>query len=152
MFQFRKEFLIVYLLIVIVGGLALFRFFGPKTDIRAWMIPFQRVAPSADVSPTQAQQKITVTVDFGDGRKKTSSDISASNALAALQQIAVKENLDLQLKTFDFGTLVQKIETYENTQEKAWIYYVNGQSGDVAAEQKELKAGDTVEWRYVTPQ
>ncbi len=152
MFQYRKDFLVVYLLLAIVAGLALYRFFGPKTDLRGWIVPFYSASTSAELSQTQEEQKITVTIDFGDGQKKTVENISATNALTALQQIAMQENLDLQLKTYDFGTLVKKIETYENSQEKAWIYYVKGQSGDVAAEQKVVKAGDTVEWRYVSPQ
>lgn len=152
MFQFRKEFFIVYVLIALVAGLALFKFFGPKTDLRKWIVPFYSVKPSTESSPSLARQKVTVTIDFGDGQKRTGSDISASNALSALQQMAIKENLDLQLKTYDFGTMVQKIETFENSQERAWIYYVNGQGGDVAAEDKTIKAGDTVEWRYVKPE
>ena len=39
----------------------------------------------------------------------------------------------------------------ENTKDLSWIYFVNGKSGEVAADKYELKNGDKVEWKYMKP-
>lgn len=81
----------------------------------------------------------------------TYSDIQASTPYEALVFIARKNNIQLQTKQYDFGVFVEGIGEIKNTPEKAWIYYVNGKSGEVASDKYELKQGDSVEWKYTTP-
>ncbi len=79
------------------------------------------------------------------------SDVQATTPYDALVVIAKKNNLVLQTKQYDFGVFVEGIGDKKNTQAKAWIYYVNGKSGEVSADKYELKQGDSVEWKYTTP-
>ncbi len=107
--------------------------------------------PTVNVTEEAIPVKLVkVVIDFGESRA-VSSDVQAATVFSALQEAAQKNNLQLQTKVYDFGTLVEKIGDYENTADKVWIYYVNGESGQIAADQMELKAGDLVEWKYVTP-
>ncbi|KKR02219.1 MAG: hypothetical protein UU25_C0013G0005 [Microgenomates group bacterium GW2011_GWB1_40_9] len=79
------------------------------------------------------------------------SDIQASSPYEALLQVAKKNNSELQTKQYDFGIFVEGVGDQKMTKDKAWIYYVNGKSGEVASDKYELKQGDIVEWKYTTP-
>jgi hypothetical protein len=81
----------------------------------------------------------------------TYDGILAATAYDALIEVSSRTAIPVEKKQYDFGVFVEKIGDYGNTKEKAWIYYVNGVSGDVAADKKVIKAGDVVEWRYEKP-
>lgn len=50
---------------------------------------------------------------------------------------------------YSFGVFVESIGGIKNGDGgKYWQYYVNGKLGEVAADKKEVKAGDKVEWRF----
>jgi Domain of unknown function (DUF4430) len=93
---------------------------------------------------------VSVTLDTG-STIATISGVTAQNAFQALVEAAVKQNLKLTTKQYDFGVFVEQIGTIVNTKEKSWIYFVNGISGTVAADKHQLKTGDSVEWKYITP-
>lgn len=101
------------------------------------------------VRPTSV--KNTTSVVTGVVNSVTHKDIQAATPYDALVLIAKKNNLDLQTKQYDFGIFVEGIGNQKNTKDKAWIYFVNGKSGEVAADKYELKQGDIVEWKYTTP-
>jgi hypothetical protein len=77
--------------------------------------------------------------------------ILAANAFEALMIVSSKHAVPVETKQYDFGVFVEKIGGSANTKDKVWIYHVNGVSGDVAADKKILKMGDSVEWRYMKP-
>lgn len=81
----------------------------------------------------------------------TYSDIQASTPYEALVLIARKNNIELQTKQYDFGIFVEGIGDQKMTKDMAWIYYVNGKSGEVASDKYLLKQNDAVEWKYTTP-
>jgi hypothetical protein len=96
---------------------------------------------SVIVSPT-----VTIVVD-----SIPYKDIQASTPYEALAFVAKKNNQQIQTKQYDFGIFIEAVGDKKNTKEKAWIYSVNGQSGEVASDKYELKQGDAVEWKYTTP-
>jgi biopolymer transport protein ExbD len=106
--------------------------------------------PVTTVINTNTPSSISVTLDTG-STIATVSGINARNAFQALSEAAKKQNLKLTTKQYNFGVFVEQIGTIANTKEKSWIYFVNGKSGTVAADKHSLHAGDTVEWKYVTP-
>lgn len=101
------------------------------------------------VRPTSV--KSTTSVVTGVVNSVTYKNIQAATPYDALVLMAKKNNLQLQTKQYDFGVFVEGIGDQKNTTEKAWIYYVNGKSGEVASDKYVLKQGDTVEWKYTTP-
>lgn len=107
--------------------------------------------PTASVIDELKQSnRVAVAIDFGDGQE-VKSEVAAVTAFAALEAAALNNNLKVQTKVYDFGTLVEKIGAQENLPDKAWIYFVNGESGQVAADQMQIRPGDLVEWKYMTP-
>jgi hypothetical protein len=47
------------------------------------------------------------------------------------------------------GVLVKSIDGVENgTDNKYWQYWVNGELPMVAADKKEVEAGDRIEWKF----
>lgn len=92
-----------------------------------------------------------IILDFGNGAASqtyTLQEPGATTALGALRQLASENNFPVQVKESDFGVLVEAIAGVENSQEQFWMYYVNGQLAQTAADQYQLKAGDLVEWKY----
>jgi hypothetical protein len=104
--------------------------------------------------PSQTSQQTTKTESIGtlvldDGDKvSTYSGISAQNAFEILTAVMEKEKIPLVTKQYAFGIFVQKIGNKESGSAMAWIYSINGKSGEVAADKAEIKFGDTVEWKY----
>ena|SRR5450759_5269484 len=121
------------IVVIAIAILAALFIFSPKTPV---------VQPPAS--------SVSVTLDSGSSIA-TVSGVAAQNAFQALSEAAKKKNLELKTKQYDFGVFVEQIGTIANTKEKSWIYFVNGKSGTVAADKQSLKAGDTVEWKYITP-
>lgn len=74
-----------------------------------------------------------------------------ATVLSLLKQVSQENEIELKLKEYDFGTMVESIGGKENSKERAWIYFLNGQTGDVGAGDKKLAAGDLVEWKYIEP-
>lgn len=97
-------------------------------------------------------QLATVHVAIDTGKTKTSyPHVSANTAYDALMTVSKVHAIPVVKKVYSFGVFIESIDGLPNTKENAWIYYVNGVSGDSAAEKKTLKSGDVVEWRYTKP-
>ncbi len=110
-----------------------------------------RPVPSLEPTPViEIKTLVNVTMDFG-SEKKSYSDVVATNAYQALVEAGKKDSLEIIIKQYSFGVLVEGIGQYKNSPDKAWVYYVNGISGDTASDKKELNGGDYVEWKYVKP-
>jgi hypothetical protein len=136
----KKYFIIAVAAVIIIAG----SIYGAKH----YSLPRRAaVTPSATTAPVPA---VTVVLNTGE-EISTVSGIPAENAFTALTALAKQKNLELKTKQYDFGVFVEQIGTLANTKEKAWIYFVNGKSGTVAADKQNLNAGDTVEWKYITP-
>lgn len=125
--------------------------------LTASALVFSRIIPKSTFSPSlknevsvQTQiQTVDVVLNFGDGEK--TAKVVADNAFAALLEAGKQLDLEVKTKHYDFGDLVETIGGKTNTKDQAWIYFINGVIGDTAAEKKNVKAGDKVEWKYVKP-
>jgi hypothetical protein len=93
---------------------------------------------------------VLLKIDFGDG-EEVAEEVEAVDALEGLTKLAVGKGLVIKTKSYDFGTLVEEIGGRANSDEKAWIYFINDEAGTVAADKVELSPGDVVEWRYIKP-
>ena len=106
-------------------------------------------------TPTQNQEQYSakVTLVFSETDKKEFNYYytDKKSAFDALKEVTDREEVKLETQQFDFGILIKSVNGFENTNEKSWIYYVNGNSADVGADKYELKNGDTIEWRYIKP-
>lgn len=143
-----KNYAIVYALVLLVAVVFVATRIFPNITLT------QLISPAVTVTPgpsTSVETAVTVIVNFGDVQK-TYADITAPNAYLALVEAVRADDLEVTTKQYDFGLLVEKVGTYENSTDRAWIYFVNGTAGDVAADKKVLMVGDSVEWKYVKPE
>jgi hypothetical protein len=134
-----KNKIAILIIFVIVAG-----FYLIKTN------PFHKGQNQKTGSPTETvTAKPIATLVLNDGETTaTYSGIAAQNAFEALTVVTKKENIPLVTKQYDFGVFVQKIGEKESGTAMAWIYFINGKSGDVAADKTVLTTGDVVEWKY----
>lgn len=66
-----------------------------------------------------------------------------------LERTAADNSFSFNVKQYDFGVLIEEIGGLKNgDNNKYWQYWVNDVLGEVAADKKEIKAGDRVEWRF----
>jgi len=50
------------------------------------------------------------------------------------------------------GVFIESINGVKNgTDGRYWQYWVNDKLGEVAADKKEIKGGDKIEWRFEVP-
>lgn len=135
-----KKYIIPIIIILLATTLFIYRKDNSKTDT---FIKEETVQTST----------ATLSIDFGEDTLKT-FDLSIADsdtAFSVLKDTLEKENINLEIQQYDFGVFVKKIGEFESSAKKSWIYYVNGESGQVAADQNFIKNGDKVEWKYESP-
>ena len=70
-------------------------------------------------------------------------------AFDLLKEKAEELNLNLETKTYDIGIMIEAIGDKKNGEgQKYWLYYVNGEMPQVAADKYLLKVGDKVEFKF----
>jgi len=128
-------------LIIIVTAFAIFSIkigqFFPEEEIR--------------ISQEKPENKVTLVIDDGEGSPRVlEAEIGAGvTAFDLLRNETEELNIALKTKTYDIGIFVEAIGDKENGQDgKYWMYYVNGEMPMVAADKKEIKAGDKVEFKF----
>ena len=116
-------------------------------------LPKNQEEPIPEPAANQEVQSATIAVDFGE-EESTSREFEINEettAYSLLADISEAEALELATEQYDFGIFVKAINGYESSEARSWIYFVNGASGDIAADLKQINNGDTVEWKYVAP-
>lgn len=105
--------------------------------------------PNPSVMPV-ARARAIIMLDFGEGETASYSATltDGKTVYDLLVQASEVLNYPLDTQQFDFGVLVKRIGSRQSTSNQAWLYFVNGSAGQVAADQAEVKPGDVIEWRY----
>jgi len=80
----------------------------------------------------------------------TEPTIVASTPLDALESAAKAGEFYAHVTTSSFGNYVDQIGFYAASGDAGWVFKVDRASPPVAADQVQLKDGDTVEWYYAT--
>jgi hypothetical protein len=110
------------------------------------------VAPlEIGISHNNATRGVILIIDDGGGvLKNFKGELKEGmTAFDLLKEGAVELNLDLTVKSYDIGVFIEAIGQKKNGDGgKYWMYYVNGELAPVAADKKELKAGDKVEFKF----
>lgn len=125
----KKYLLPVVALLVLVGGgglLALRR--SGRTDNPS---PAVTASVSPSLAPTADAERVSYAGEEG---------VDALSLLKKSHLVTVKQ--------YSFGSLVAGIDGIESTQEKGWIFYVNGAAADQLPQEYITKQGDQLEWRY----
>jgi len=107
---------------------------------------------TAIISQTEVKNAHLVIEYDNDNFASYNTDVDEkTTAFSLLEKVSQKENIPLQTKKYDFGVFVESINGKVSTGEMAWIYFVNGESGQIAADLQKVNPGDTVKWKYVAP-
>lgn len=100
------------------------------------------------------QGQSTFIIDYGNDKREsmTFTPRPEQTVFDALKNFAQEKEISLDTKQYDFGIFVKAIGGYESGSDKAWIYFINGNSGTIAADKQQIKAGDLIEWKYIKPE
>jgi hypothetical protein len=75
-----------------------------------------------------------------------------STVFSLLEELAQKENFEIETTQYDFGVFIESIAGLKNGQDnKYWLYWVNDKLGEFAANKREIKEGDKIEWKFLVP-
>jgi hypothetical protein len=91
-------------------------------------------------------------LDFGEKKIATYSGVRVAEktVLGLLLQAAQDNGFEVNYNppSGGMGAFVKSIGGVENTNEKFWQFWVNGEYGQVAMDQQEIKNGDIVEVKF----
>jgi len=128
------------LLIIIISVF----FFGSKK--------YQNTNNPPNSESQTASQNVKLTIDNGSETINYSTNYSDNlTAFDLLKKASDDTNFKIDYEQYDFGVFIKSINGTENSQVKAWIYFVNGNSAYEGADMHKLQPGDSVEWKYIKP-
>lgn len=99
----------------------------------------------------KVKEEISLTIDDGESSPKVFKGEfrEGMTVFDLLSEKTQESNLYLKTKTYDLGIFIEAIGDKENGEGgKYWLYYVNGELPMVAADKKELRPGDKVEFKF----
>lgn len=112
----------------------------------------KKIAPTTKLKKQEEIKEKEVELKvFFDQDKQEIVKMTGTNALNLLENLAEEKDWEIEKKQYDFGSLVISVDGCENSKKKSWIYFVNGESGQVAADKYQLKQDDKIEWKYIEP-
>lgn len=114
---------------------------------------YPKTAPDSSSSATNQSENTQIVLDFGNGETLSRSQAfqRGETAYSILASLTDENDISMKVQQYDFGIFISSINGYESSPNKAWIYFVNGDSGSVAADKYFLEPGDLIEWRYIPP-
>ena len=119
--------------------------------------PTPVVSPVPTATPAETAQDgdfIRYIINKGSGDPASYKAVLATGketVFDMLKSLSGEKNFGLEYKYKypQFGVFIESIAGIKNgTNGKYWQYYINDKLGEVAADKKQLKAGDKVEWRF----
>ncbi|QHT46910.1 DUF4430 domain-containing protein [Bacillus sp. SB49] len=93
----------------------------------------------------QQEQEITVEVELS---QDNGAEEIASESITAEEGTNLMQVMEDNFKVEQSGGFINTIEGVGGDEKKAWMYTVNGEEGQVGAEDYELKDGDQVTFDY----
>jgi len=131
-------------IILIVGILLIF-----SNQINKFLFPEEIEIFQENVQ--EEAEEVVLIIDLG---KETPRILNLEfeegmTAFSLLEKASKEQNFTLNAKSYNMGIFIEAIGDVENGQDgKYWMYYVNGEMPQVAADKKELKNGDSVEFKF----
>lgn len=72
-----------------------------------------------------------------------------STVFTLLKELSERKDFDITFKEYDIGVFIESIDGYKNgTDNKYWQYWINNMLGEVAADKKQVKNNDKIEWKF----
>ena len=140
----RKSYVFVTIgigLIVVISGWALFlNKTNPIVSKGEIEIPQEDVKEVIYlIVDDQEEQTQTIEIEFREGL----------TAFDVLEEGAQGLGLPLKIKNYDIGVFIEAIGDKENGEGyRYWLFYINDEMPTVSADNKEVKPGDKIEFRF----
>lgn len=100
------------------------------------------------------RNEVSYIINYGQGHvQEYKLDISEdSNVFSLLEELAERESFNIETEFYpEMGIFIKSIgEAEGGTDNKWWQYWVNGTLGETSADNKKIKAGDIIEWKFET--
>lgn len=138
--NYLKKIIIVSIAVVIAVAAVIF-----SNDIK------QLVFKESGNPQNNVSREVTLVINDGEGNPETftAEFKEKMTAFDLLKSKTETSNMVLKFKSYDMGVFVEAIGNKENGQDgKYWLYYVNGEMPQVAADKRELSPGDKVEFNF----
>jgi hypothetical protein len=124
--------------------------------VTGWVIYSGKISqfvPQKEVETFQEniEKEVILVIDDGEGSSKSfqSEFREGMTAFDLLEEKTKEIGLTLKIKTYDMGVFIEAIGDKENGEDgKYWLYYVNGEMPQVAADKQLLNPGDKVEFKF----
>jgi len=102
-----------------------------------------------DFSEEVFSDEIVYVIDNGESVEKYTLKIEGSTVFSLFKELDIKTTETWHNK---YGVFIESIGGVENgIDNKYWQYWVNGKLGEVAANEKNVRGGDKVEWKFEEP-
>jgi len=143
-----------FLLILVIGVFYFTTTECRKTEREIDNLIQREAAISEEIIKQITQERVLYIIDRGDGRISSYQIIPLENStvFSLLKNLAERENFKIETKEYaGMGVLVESIDGVKNgVDNKYWQYWVNSELPMVAADKKEVKRGDKVEWKFAS--
>ena len=130
--------------------------------VAGWFVIFRIIQNPSSIpnsfleqATEETRKEIEIKLIFDQENKLSSSSVPWKDQITAydiLTKFANENNIKIETEQYDFGVLVKSINGFENSSEHTWIYFVNGESGQVSADNQTVEPGDQIEWKYIKPE
>jgi len=113
-----------------------------------------RFVPDREVKISQEkiEKKVMLIIDSGEELLSKAIETEFKEGMTAFNLLSdetEKLNLTLKFKTYNMGVFIEAIGNKENGEDgKYWLYYVNGEMPQLAANKQLLSSGDKVEFKF----
>lgn len=98
------------------------------------------------------QKRVSCIIDRGDGNVNLYQIIPSESltVFSLLEKLAQRGDFKIEFTIYEgTGVLVENIDGVRNgTDNKYWQYWLNEELPIIAADKKEIKGGDKVEWKF----
>jgi len=129
---------------------------GMVIIISIWVVFLNKVnqpiyQEEVKVSQENIKQEVVLVVDDGEGSPRTfeAKFEAGMTAFDLLKEKTEESSIVLKTKSYNIGLMIEAIGDKKNGESrKYWLYYVNGEMPQVAADKKEIKVGDKVEFKF----
>jgi len=104
----------------------------------------------AGVENENIERQATVRVVFNtlNTVEETLSFTNDTNAYELLTLLLNQNDIEYEVTQYDFGVFVTSIGDLDSNAQNSWLYSVNGETGQVAADAYTISDGDTIEWKF----
>jgi hypothetical protein len=136
-------------ILILIGGVIIL-------TISGWIIflnkSIEQISPEGtEIFQSEIKLEVNLIIDNGEDLPKTfkTEFQEGLTVFDLLKEKTEESNIILKTKTYDFGVLIEAIGDKENGEAgKYWLYYVNEEMPMVAADKKEIKPGDKIEFKF----